>query len=73
MGSLVLYAESMTEDPISWESMNWLVGMMYRWTQAGWPGCEIDAWLTDEWTEHAVRVSLMVLLDRPLKFRGPYN
>lgn len=58
MGLLQLYAESMTNEPIDWETMNWLVARLLTWVEGGWTGCEMNAWITDLWTERGVKVSL---------------
>ena len=58
MGALQLYAESMTNEPIDWETMNWFVARLLTWLEGGWTGCEINAWVTDSWTETVVKVSL---------------
>ncbi len=66
MGSLVLDAESLTNQPIAWETMKWLVGRLNTWVDNGWPGGEVLIWLMDDLLGNAVYVSLRVLLDSPL-------
>ncbi len=66
MGSLVLDAESITDQPIAWETMKWLVGRLNTWVDTGWPGGEVLIWLMDDLLDNAVYVSLRVLLDSPL-------
>lgn len=58
MGALQLYAESTTNEPIDWETMKWFVGRLLTWLEGGWTGCEVNAWVTDSWTERVVKVSL---------------
>jgi len=69
MGSLVLDAASITNQPIAWETMKWLVGRLNTWVDNEWPGGEIELWLTDDLRDNAVYVSLRVLLDSPLRTR----
>lgn len=66
MGSLVLHAESITDQPIAWATMEWLVGRLNTWVANEWPGGEVEIWLEDQLFGDAVFVSLKVLLDRPL-------
>jgi len=66
MRSLVLDAESITNQPIAWETMKWLVGRLNTWVDNGWSGGEVLIWLMDDLLGNAVYVSLRVLLDSPL-------
>jgi len=66
VGSLVLDAESVTDQPIAWETIEWLLGRLNTWVENDWPGGEIKVWLTDELLDNTVYVSLRVLLDSPL-------
>lgn len=65
MGSLVLHAESVTNQPIAWETMRWLIRRLAIWADNDWPGGEFNIWLTDDLLDNAVFVSLRALLDSP--------
>lgn len=70
MGLLQLCAESTANDPIDWEAMDWLVGRLQTFWQGGWHFGEVDALLTDLWSQSQIHVTLRVLLDRPLSGQG---
>ena len=67
MGLLQLYAESTTEAPINWQSINWFVRRLQSFVRKKWAGDELMAWVTDDWIDQTVIISLRTLLDQPLE------
>ena len=66
MGFLQLYAESTSDAPINWQSINWFVRRLQTFVKNKWAGDELMAWVTDEWIDQTVIISIRVLLDQPL-------
>ena len=67
MGFLQLYVESTTDAPINWQSVDWFVRRLQIFVRKKWAGDEIMAWVTDEWIDQTVIISLRALLDQPLE------